>query len=118
MFVLAMNGGLKQADLLLQSEAYDSAAEVLKAIKDDYPLKHSLQQQLTRTSSQIIESFNLCTQKMMDAGLLAYRSGDFPGAIDIWEKIVAVDPQHAAALNSLQTTRMQMSKLKDLNNKN
>lgn len=113
-----MNAGINQADFYVKSASYDYAAELLKAIKDYYPAKDSLQQQLTRTSSQVTESLDICIQKMMDEGLLAYRSDDFQKAIALWEKILIIDPQHAAAQNSLQTTRMQLSKLKDLNNNN
>lgn len=117
-FIKAVNAGLNQADLLMQSENYGPAAQLLKTIRDCYPSKASLQQQLAKTSSQVTEALDLCTQSMMAAGLMAYRAGDLPGAVDIWEKIIAVDPQHAAAHNSLQTARMQLSRLKSLNEKN
>ena len=118
LFVKSMNAGLNQADLYVQAESYDSAAELLKTVKDYYPAKNSLQPQLTKTPSQVSESLDICIQNMMEAGLLAYRSDDFQTAMGLWEKIIIIDPQHAAALNSLQTTRMQLSKLKDLNKNN
>jgi tetratricopeptide (TPR) repeat protein len=117
-FVRSMNGGLNQADRLMQSGNLEQAAQLLKIVRRHYPSKATLQQQLTKTSAQVDKDINLSTQKMMEEGLLAYRSGDFTAAIDLWKKVIAIDPQHVAAQNSLQTTQLQLSKLKNLNSKN
>ncbi len=116
--VKAINAGLNQSELLIQSGNFEKAAQLLKAIKDGYPSAVETQQQLSKSSAQVEKDFNLSTQKMMDVGLAAYRDGDFSTAIDIWEKILAIDPHHLAAQNSLQTTRIQLSKLRNLNDKN
>ncbi len=116
--VKAINAGLNQSGLLMQSGHFEQAARLLKTIKTNYPMDATRQQQVSKTSAQVDNDFTLSTQKMMDAGLIAYRAGDFPTAIDIWENILAIDPDHAAAQNSLETTLIQLSKLKDLHNKN
>ncbi len=115
--VRAINAGLNQSGLLMQSGNFEKAALLLKAIQNDYPSTPALEQQLSKSLAQVDEDFNLSMQKIMDAGLTAYRAGDFATAIEKWEQILAIDPHHVAAQSSLQTTRIQLSKLKDLNGK-
>jgi cytochrome c-type biogenesis protein CcmH/NrfG len=53
----------------------------------------------------------------MEAGLVAYRSGEFAAAIDIWQQVLEFNPQHQAAKDSIQTTERQLVNLKALDSK-
>ena len=116
-YLQAANAILVEADLLMRQEHYQRAALLFQSIQDSYPLSLELQQQITASPAQLTEKINLCTERLMDAGLVAYRSGDFAKAIDSWEQVLKFNPQHQAAQNSIQTTKLQLAKLKALNGK-
>ena len=116
-YLQAANASLVEADLLMRQEHYQRAALLFQTIQDSYPLSLELQQQITASPAQLTEKINLCTERLMDAGLVAYRSGDFAKAIDFWEQVLKFNPQHQAAQNSIQTTKLQLAKLKALNSK-
>lgn len=114
----AVNGGLVQARALMEQGDFSKAAFQLKTVRDSYPRSPELQKQIVASPDQITADIDLCTQNLMEAGLVAYRAGELATALGIWQKILAVDPQHRAAKNASQTTRQQLLKLETLNNKN
>lgn len=116
--VEATNGCLDQARELFNGGAYDKAAEILVLVQQNYPSEPDLQQNITESPGQVQEKINGCADKLMEKGLVAYRSGELATAIDIWEQVLAINPGHPAAQNSIQTTQLQISKLKSMNNKN
>jgi tetratricopeptide (TPR) repeat protein len=116
-YLQATNASLVEADILIKQGHYQRAALLFQTVQDSYPLSLELQQQITVSSAQLTEKIDLCTERLMDAGLVAYRSGDFAKAIDSWEQVLKFNPQHLAAQNSIQTTKLQLAKLKALNSK-
>ncbi len=109
---------MNQARELYKEGVYDKAAEILVLVQQNYPSKPDLQQDITESTEQVQEKIDGCADKLMEKGLVAYRSGEFATAIDIWEQVLAINPGHPAAQNSIQTTQLQISKLKNMNNKN
>lgn len=114
----ATNGCLDEARGLYKAGAYDKAAEILLLVQQNYPNEPDLQQDITESPGQVQEKINGCADKLMEKGLVAYRSGELATAIDIWEQVLAINPGHPAAQNSIQTTQLQISKLKSMNNNN
>ncbi len=96
---------------------YPDAAIPLKTVQASFPQSLKLQQQVTATPGQLADKIELCTEKIMEAGLRAYRSGELAKAIQYWEQILEYNPQYKAARNSIQTTQLQLAKLKILNSK-
>jgi len=116
-YLQAANGSLVQAEALMKQRHYPRAALLFKVVQDSYPQSPELQQQITASPAQLADKINLCTEKLMEKGLFAYRSGEFTTAIDLWQQILELNPQHQAAQDSIQTTRLQLAKLKALNSK-
>ncbi|MGK2905382.1 MAG: tetratricopeptide repeat protein [Desulfuromonadales bacterium] len=116
-YLQAVNASLVEAELLMKQGHYQRAALLFKTVRDSDLRSLELQQQITASPTQLTDKINLCTEKLMDAGLVAYRSGDFAKAIDSWEQVLKFNPQHQAAQNSIQTTQLQLAKLKALNSK-
>lgn len=114
-YLQAANACLSRADTLLKDGQFSEAGFLLKTVHDSYPQSGKLQGQIAASPAQIKVKIDFCTDKLMEAGLLAYRSGELAPAINIWQQVLAVNPQHQAAQNSLHTTRQQLSKLKALN---
>ena len=89
----------------------------MKTVQDSYPRSLELQQQVTATPAQIADKIDLCTEELMETGLVAYRTGELATAIDVWAQVLELNPQHQAAQNSIKTTQLQLSNLKSLDNK-
>jgi tetratricopeptide (TPR) repeat protein len=116
-YLQAANSSLIQADTLANQGYYSKSALLLRTVQDSYPKSSELQQQITSTPAQIAEKIDLCTEELMEAGLVAYRSGEFSAAIDVWTQVLELNPRHQAAQNSIQTTQLQLSNLKTLDSK-
>ena len=115
-YLQAANTSLSQADTLMKGGHYSEAALLLRTVLGSYPRSLKLQEQVAASPAQIKVKIDLCSDKLMEAGLLAYRSGELTASVNIWQQILEFDPQHKAAQNSIQTTQQQLSKLKALNN--
>ena len=116
-YLQAANSSLGQADTFMKQGHYPKAAMIFKTVQESYPQSLGLQKQVTASPMQLANKINLCTEKLMEEGLLAYRSGEFAIAINVWEQVLEFNPQHQAAQNSIQTTQLQISNLKTLDNK-
>lgn len=116
-YLEATNSSLAQADSLIKAADYAAAALLFKTVLDGYPQTPDLQQRVTLTRTQIADRLNSCAERLMEAGLVAYRAGEFDRSIDIWQQILVFDPQHQAALDAIETTRQQLSRLKSLKDK-
>ncbi len=116
-YLQAANTCLEHADSLLKTADYPGAAQLFKTVLDGYPKAPELQQQVALTRTQIADQLNTCAEHLMEAGLIAYRAGEFTKSIDIWQQILVFNPQHQAALDAIETTQEQLSRLKTLNEK-
>lgn len=117
-YLQAANGGIAQAQTLTREGHYAEAARLFRTIQERSPNSSGLQRQLTASPEQIEAEIALCAERLMEAGLLAYRAGDFTAAIDIWEQILTFSPQHPAAQSSIETTQLQLANLKNLEPRN
>lgn len=55
-----------------------------------------------------------CSERLMEVGLLRYRSGDLAGAIDTWRKIPAFDPSFEDARRGIETATAQQRNLEKI----
>ena len=116
-YLQAANSSLAQADTFLKQGYYPKAALIFKTVQESYPQSLGLQKQVTASPMQLADKLNLCTEKLMEEGLVAYRSGEFAIAINVWEQVLGINPQHQVAQNSIQTTQLQITNLKTLHNR-
>ena len=110
-YLQAANACLSQADTFMKDEHYQDAALLLRTVQDSYPGSYKLQQQVSASLSQVKVKIDACTEKLMEAGLIAYRSGELATAVSIWQQVLVYQPQRQEARNAIQTTERQMSKL-------
>ena len=116
-YLEAANTCLEHADKLMKGEDYLNASKLFKTVRDGYPKVQALQKRVKLTRTQIADQLYVCAEKLMEAGLVAYRAEEFTKSIDIWQQILVFNPTHQAANNAIQTTKQQISKLKMLENK-
>lgn len=116
-YLQAANTSLERANELMKKADYPGAAILYKTVLDAYPETPELQQRVLLTSAQIADQLDTCAENLMEAGLVAYRAGEFTRSIEIWQQIIAFNPQHQAALDAIETTEEQLSRLKTMNDK-
>lgn len=113
-YLAAVAGSLKSAAAAQAEDDYRGAGLLYRAILDYYPANLPLDQQL-KTSRQSIEmNLRFCSDRLMEQGLNAYRSGDLDGAIGAWSQILEFDPAHDPAGNALSTAVRQRDALRTL----
>lgn len=117
-YLQAANGTIAQAQALTREGRYAEAARLYRVIQERGPGSSGLQRQLSVPPGRMEEAIALCAENIMEAGLLAYRAGDFTAAITIWQQVLTFSPQHPAAQSSIQTTQLQRANLKNLERKN
>lgn len=115
-YLQAFNGSMHQADTLMAQGQYSQAALLYKKLQDSLPASKVLQKNIAALPAQFKEQIDICTEKLMEQGLLAYRSGEFTTAITIWEQVLEFNPQHQPAQDSIQTTKRQLSNLESIEN--
>jgi tetratricopeptide (TPR) repeat protein len=116
-YLQATNTSLEGANELMQRTDYPGAAGLYKTVLDAYPETPELQQRVLLNSTQIAGQLDTCAENLMEAGLVAYRAGEFTRGIEIWQQIIAFNPQHQPALDAIETTEEQLSRLKTMNDK-
>jgi len=117
-YLQAANDSLGQAERLMKLGQILKAAVIFKSIQDSYPKTPELQKQVMLSLAQVTEKVDFCAEQLMTAGLVAYRSGEFSAAIDIWQQVLEFMPQHQEAKDSIQTTQLQLSNLKKFSRSN
>lgn len=116
-YLQAANTCLERANELMKKADYPGAARLYKTVLDAYPKAPELTQRVLLTSTQIADQLNSCAENLMEAGLVAYRAGEFTKSIDIWQQIISFNPQHQAALDAIETTQEQLTRLKTMDKK-
>lgn len=116
-YLEAANTCLEHADNLMEIGDYSGAAMLFKTVQESYPKAPALQHRVTLTQTQISDQLVTCAEKLMETGLVAYRAEEFTKSIDIWQQILVFNPEHQAALDAIETTRQQISRLKALKDK-
>lgn len=111
-YLQTLNLSLRLAEQRTEVGDCGRAGELLQMILQSYPLDEALADRIDRSSAAIATERDQCSEELMESGLSAYRAGHFSDAIYSWEQILAYDPTHEAALQSIQTTRMQLVNLK------
>ncbi len=66
------------------------------------------------TRAEVQGQVDRLSAQLMDQGLMEYRKGNIPGAIADWKIILAYDPNHKEAAQSIRTASTQLENLKKL----
>ncbi len=104
----------RRAEALLTSASHQEAGVYLRAAIDGYPRQADVARQAPLTKEQLRAKRNACADRMMENGLLAYRSGDLDKAIGIWKKIHLFHPKHEPSQQAIRTANLQLANLKTL----
>ena len=113
-YVQAMQGVIATADGDLQKENFEAAGKGWRTALDHFSDDPSLTARIGRSRGELEAALNACADRLIERGLAAYRSNDLEGAIRIWKRILVFHPQHEGARKVIQTTELQLRKLRTL----
>ena len=102
------------ADTALQQGVFNQAGGIYRVLLESGITGRGLKEPLSFDASYLHSRISLCSNALMELGLVKYREDDLDGAFSIWNKILAFDPGNKAVTKALQTTVKQRQKLKDI----
>lgn len=108
----ALKGVLNRADELARRDQPDKAGPLYRTALDGYPKTPAVAARVGTSRAGIAAEVDACADRLMERGLLAYRSGDLEQAIRIWKPISVFAPQHQASRQALRTAEVQLANLK------
>lgn len=111
-FGLALKGALKQAAAFMQKDLPEKAGPLYRAALGGYPKTAAVAARAGTTAADIEAGIDSCADRLMERGLVAYRSGDLEQAIRTWKQVHRFAPQHQPSRKALQTAEVQLANLK------
>jgi len=115
MYSEAINGLVGVGDSWMKQKEYEKAGLSYRKALDYYPSEAPIVRKVKLSRQEVLKKMGDCSNSLMEAGLLKYRSGRIEEAISIWEKITRFDPVNAEALKALDTATIQLENLRKLN---
>jgi len=116
-YILALNGLLEAGDDALSHGDYEAAASSFKAALDAYPAAPFPRERFSHDPKRIRYSLEICANRLMEQGIEEYRRGRLESAIRKWKGVLAINPGHQQAKQSLDTATIQLQGLQNLKNK-
>lgn len=90
------------------------AGMLFRMADTSYPSDFRLRNKILTDIETLRYNIDLCADKLLEVGLLAYRSGQLQEAIDVWSQIRTFHPEYQASRKAIRTTRMQMQILEEI----
>lgn len=113
-YLTAINGMIATGEEALSHGDYAAAGQAFRAVFDFYPVKTSLRGRVKRDPAQLRKQLDVCTDGLMEQGLMEYRSGNLQNAIRIWKGILVFDDGHQDALKAIETATVQLLELQNM----
>ena len=113
-YLSALNGTIDLGESALTAHHPKQAGLMFRVALNNFPKAAELTGKADLTSSALNEKINLCADKLMENGLVAYRTGNLSKAIEEWQKISSFYPQHQASQKAIQTANIQLANLKKI----
>ena len=113
-YLLAINGLIAAGEEALSHGDYTVAGQSFRLALDSYPVPPSLRGKVRRNQPQLRKQLETCANRLLEQGLMAYRSDNLDNAIRRWKEIVVFDPGHKEALKAIETATVQLRVLQDM----
>jgi len=117
-YLTSLNGTITQAVTLQEGGSFREAGMLFRETLRGFPGDPDLISKASLAPAQIIARIDACAQELMARGLVAYRSGDLPQAIDIWGGILLFHPQFEPARTARDTAEKQFNNLRTMGEQN
>lgn len=113
-YLTAINGLIATGEEALSHGDYAAAGQSFRAVLDYYPVKASLRGRVKRDPLQLKKQLEICANRLLELGLMEYRSGNLQNAIRIWKGILGFDAGHQEALKAIETATVQLRELQNM----
>lgn len=115
-YIIAINELIGSGEESFRNEDYEHAGRIFRNVLEHYPREESLIIRLKRPP-EVIESYiGICSEELMDKGLLEYRDGNLANAIGIWSEILLFNPDFPDAKKAIETATTQLKNLRSIEN--
>ena len=78
------------------------------------PANGDLLSRIEYSSVELNSYLNICSDKLMEKGLMEYRKGNLGNAISMWQDILKFDHDHEEASKAIDTATVQLNNLKKI----
>ncbi len=102
------------ADRLFAEDEMAQAGTSLRTILDYFPMDSIVLKRFERSRQEFELSLKTCSDRLLERGLVRYRTGDLSGAIAAWQQILTFAPDNEVALRNIRTAEVQLKKLRSL----
>jgi hypothetical protein len=113
-YLQVLNGAIAKGQSLLAENDPGQAGLLFRAVLDGYPKDASLAAGASLRPAELEAILKNCADKLMEKGIVSYRSGNLGQAIDIWNEVLVFCPQHQSCQKAIQTANTQLANLEKL----
>jgi len=113
-YLLALNGLITAGEEALSRGDHTVAGQSFRLALDSYPVPPALRGKVRRNQPQLRKQLETCANRLLEQGLMAYRSDNLDNAIRRWKEIVVFDPGHQEALKAIETATVQLRVLQEM----
>jgi hypothetical protein len=113
-YLLALNGLIAAGEEALSHGDHTVAGQSFRLALDSYPGQPSLREKVRQNQLQLRKQLETCANRLLEQGLMEYRSDNLDNAIRKWKEILVFDPGHKEALKAIETATVQLRVLQDM----
>lgn len=104
----------EMADRALQKKDFPNAGRLYTALLESKVTSAAQLGLLSFDDGYLKRQIRICTQALMETGLVKYRDEQLDDAIAAWEKVLVFDPENRTVLRAIDTANRQRSSLKKM----
>jgi tetratricopeptide (TPR) repeat protein len=104
----------KSADAAYQDRDFAAAGGSYHALLKNGLAARDISSLLSFDAAYLETRINACSRSLMEAGLERYRRERLDEAVEIWEGVLAFDPENGEVQKALDTARTQLRQLKNV----
>jgi len=102
------------ADTWFQAENFGEAGSAYRNLFESGITTRDFTQALSFDDNDLIKKIKVCSESLMEIGLMRYREQKLEEAIAVWKKALAFDADNRYVRNAIDTATLQLQQLKTL----
>ena len=114
LYVRSVNGLSNKAITLSDAGDYGPAGIAFRKVLDHMPTNGDLLSKIEYSSLEIISYMNVCSERLMEKGIMEYRKGNLGNAVSLWQDILKFDADHEETSKAIDTATIQLNNLKKI----
>ncbi len=114
MYVRSVNGLSQEGIFLSSSGDYAMSGIAFRKVLEHMPTNGDLLSEIEYSSVEIISYMNVCSDRLMEKGIMEYRKGNLGNAVSLWQDILKFDADHEETSKAIDTATIQLNNLKKI----